>query len=114
MGLGQVEVAEIPAWTYEGKSPSIFTFFESIALAGLEDKEIKVTATDQKKLLGYAVFGRRVITVHRDATVESVVDTGFGRDSDSATWPASTVRDAAAAKKQLRPGTTGPDYFSYS
>lgn len=114
MGLGQIKVVDIPAWTYAGKLPSIFTFFESIALAGLEDKDIRLTAADQKKLLGHPVFGRRVITVHRDATVESVIDTGFGRDSDTASWPASTVGDAAAARKQLRPGTTGPDYFSYT
>ena len=113
MGLGQVKVVQIPKWTYEGKQPSIFTFFESIALAGLEEKDIRLTAADQKTLLGHVVFGRRIINVRHNATVDSMVDTGFGRDSDSATWPASTVGAAAEAKKQLRPGTSGSQYFSY-
>jgi len=114
MGLGRIKGAAIPAWTYAGKLPSIFTFVESIALAGLEGQYIRLSAADQQVLLGYAVFGRRVIKVQGDGTVECVVDTGFGRDQDSASWPAAIVQAAAAANQQLRPGTTGPGYYSAS
>jgi len=105
--------AVIPAWTYEGKAPGVLTFFESIALAGLENQPIKLAAADQRLLLGSVVFGRREVVVHENGTVECSVDTGFGRDSDSAIWSANVVGLAAAAGKQLRPGTTGPDYFNY-
>ena len=111
MGLGRVKGAAIPAWSYAGKVPSIYTLVESIALAGLEGQYIRLSAADQQVTLGYAVFGRRVIKVQGDGTVECVVDAGFGRDQDSASWPAATVQAAATARKQLRPGTSGPGYF---
>jgi hypothetical protein len=106
-------IATIPAWTYEGKAPSVLTFFEAIALSDLEGQPIKLTAADQRALLGAVVFGRREIVVRPDGTVQCTIDAGFGRDWDTAEWTADTVRRAAEAGKQLRPGTTGPGYFSY-
>jgi hypothetical protein len=108
-----VPAATIPDWTHAGKSPGVLTFFESIALAGLEDQRIRLSAIDQRKLLGVVVFGRRPITVHKDGTVECTVDTGFGRDSDTAVWSANTIRLAADAGQQLCPKTSGPGYFNY-
>lgn len=48
--------AAIPAWTHEGKAPSIYTFFEAIALAGLEEQRIRLDAGTQRALLGFPVF----------------------------------------------------------
>lgn len=103
--------AAIPAWTYEGKAPSIYTFFEAVALAGLEEQPIRLDAGTQRALLGFPVFGRRSITVHKAGSVSSVVTVAFGQDFEAATYPAALVGRAVAARKQLRPGTTGPRYF---
>nr|BCU00948.1 hypothetical protein [uncultured bacterium] len=104
--------AAIPAWAYEGKAPSIYTFFEAVALAGLEEQRIRLDADTQRALLGFPVFGRRAITVHKTGAVSSVVKVCFGTDFEHATYPAALVGKAAQAKKQLRPGWTGPRYYA--
>ena len=63
-------------------------------------------------LLGFPVFGRRSITVHKDGQVSSVVKVCFGTDFERATYSADLVGRAAQANKQLRPGTTGPRYYA--
>lgn len=102
---------EVPAWTFEGQRPGKHTFFEAIALAGMEGKRIRLSADTQRALLGYAVFGRRQIVVHRDGTVECTVSCCFGLDFESAQWSAATVSAAAQARKQLCPGMSGGRYF---
>lgn len=108
----QIQYAEIPAWAIEGKTASIYTFFEAIALAGLENKKIKLSSAMQRKLLGCVVFGRRPITVLDNAMIQCTVDVCFGQDWETAEWTADTVRRAAEAGKQLCPKRSGPGYFS--
>nr|BCU00441.1 hypothetical protein [uncultured bacterium]BCU00785.1 hypothetical protein [uncultured bacterium] len=110
--MSALHFAAIPAWAYEGKAPSIYTFFEAVALAGLEEQRIRLDAETQRALLGFPVFGRRSITVHKDGQVSSVVKVCFGTDFERATYSADLVGRAAQANKQLRPGTTGPRYYA--
>lgn len=107
------KIAVIPSWTFKNKEPSVYTFFESVSLAGLEEKRIKLSAAMQRTLLGCVVFGRRELIVHKDGSDESSVETGYGHDMESAIWSAEVVQRAAKANKQLRPGTTGKRYFLY-
>lgn len=72
---------------------------------------IRLDSTTQRALLGFPVFGRRSITVHKAGTVSSVVKVAFGQDFEASTYPATLVGQAAEARKELRPGTTGPRYF---
>lgn len=106
------EAAEIPSWAYEGKTPSKYTFFEAVALAGLEGKRIRLRAEVQKALLGHPVFGKRAITVDGEqGSVISTIAVCFGTDFERAVYTAENVQRAADLKKQLRPGTTGPKYL---
>jgi len=106
-----ITFAAIPAWTYQDKAPGIHTFFEAVALARLEEQPIRIDAKTQRALLGFAVFNRREIVVHKDGTISCVVKVAFGKDAERATYSAAVVGQAAKARKQLRPGTTGPRYF---
>jgi hypothetical protein len=106
-----ITFAVIPAWTFQEKEPGIHTFFEAVALAGLEEQPIRIDAKTQRALLGFAVFNRREIVVHKDGTISCVVSVAFGQDAERATYSAAIVGQAAKARKQLRPGTTGPRYF---
>lgn len=101
----------IPPWAFQGKSPSIYTFFEALALAGLEEQSIRLDAATQRALLGFPVFGRRSITVHKAGMVTCSVKVCFGQDFEAATYSAALIGRAAEAKKQLRPGTTGARYL---
>ncbi|WP_395828000.1 hypothetical protein [Collimonas sp.] len=85
--------AALQAWTYQGKAPSVYTFFEAVALAGLEEQPIRLDSTTQRALLGFPVFGRRSITVHKAGTVSSVVKVALaekahcqGFSNKTSTW----------------------------
>lgn len=105
-----IKFESIPEWTYEGKKPNIYTFFESIALAGLEDKWIRISADDQRKILGYPVFGKREIRVN-DGYVESIIKVCFGTDFERAKYSAKKIEMAVDSEKQLCPGYTGEKYM---
>ncbi len=110
--MSQIQFATIPDWTYRGKSPNVYTFFESIALADLEGRRIKLDSATQRALLGFPVFGRRQIIVHGDkGAVESDISVCFGTDCETATYSANAIRRAVEANKQLRPGTQGGNYL---
>lgn len=109
---GHIKPAAIPPWAYEGATPSVYTFFEAIALSNLEGRDIKLDAETQRALLGFPVFGRRVIRVKPEGVVESTVTVSFGQDFESGTYSADMIRRAASAQKQLRPGTTGRKYLA--
>lgn len=112
MNMRSSKVAELPAWTYQGKTPSKYTFFEAVALAGLEGKPFRLNAADQKALLGHPVFGKRAIVVDgQENTVTSVISVCFGTDFERAVYPADVIQLAIDHKKQLRPGTSGPKYL---
>jgi len=106
------QFANVPSWTYDGAEPSIYTFFEAVALAGLEDQPIRLSADVQRALLGFPVFGRRCIVVHPTGDVTSAITVAYGQDYEIATYPVSVLRRAAFEGKQLRPGTSGDKYLS--
>ncbi|AJY03062.1 hypothetical protein SB768_25145 [Burkholderia sp. SIMBA_043] len=107
-----IQFDTVPTWTYEGKVPSKYTFFEAIALAGLEGKPIRLDAGTQRALLGFAVFGRREIIVQEDGSVRCAVSLCFGTDYEIALWRAEILQGAAAAKRQLHPAVSGSRYFN--
>lgn len=45
-------------------------FFEAVKLAGLENREIRVSVAVQKKHFGKVVFGKKSIVVSEDCTVQ--------------------------------------------
>ena len=64
-----IQFTEIPAWTYDGKEPSVYTFFESVALADLEGKPFRLDRATQVRLLGGYVFGKQTIIVKNDGSI---------------------------------------------
>lgn len=110
--LAPVAVTAIPEWTYKGKPPSIYTFAEAIALSGLEGQAIRLDAATQRALLGFPVFGRRSLVLLPSGEIESTVSVCFGTDSETAKYSAATVKRAALAQKELRPGSSGPRFLN--
>lgn len=106
-----IEEPSIPNWAYEGKAPSVYTFFEAVTLAGLAGKPFKLSAKLQRALLGAVVFGRREIVVQADNSVKCTIGVAFGQDFETAVWSARTIERAAGLNKQLRPGTSGANYL---
>ncbi len=105
-----IEFTKVPEWTYEGKTPSIHTFFESIALADLEFKRVRLDSKTQNKLLGVNVFGKREIVVTDNGQVNCTISCCFGRDFESSSYSSEVLQQAVANRKQLKPGFTGKNY----
>jgi hypothetical protein len=67
--------------------PSVYTFASAVKLAGLEDRFLRISAADQRRLLGASVFGKKTVRVNSDpskhwakAPVEVSWTTSFGHD----------------------------------
>lgn len=87
----EMKFAEIPSWAYECNEPSVHTFFAAITLAGLERKEIRLTAEMQRKLLGFPIFGKKEFVV-KDNMVKCYHKNCFGTNTDiSLHTPASII-----------------------
>jgi hypothetical protein len=108
--LQATEFAAIPAWALP-TSAGHLSFFETIALAGLEGVEIRLSAADQRKLLGFPVFGKQAITVTADGTVLVSRSTCFGTDRETAEYSAERIERAATSRLRVSPGTFGPGYM---
>lgn len=104
--------AKIPAWTYESKEPSIYTFAEAIWLSGLEGKTLRLTADLQRRLLGFAVFGKQAFEILEDGNFRTWVKVCFGQDWETAYGPLSYVGVAAKRKQRINPICSGARYFS--
>jgi hypothetical protein len=55
-------------------------FFESIALAGLEDCWLRIPVATQRHFFGANVFGNKSVKVCRDGTIVVFWTVAFGRD----------------------------------
>jgi hypothetical protein len=102
--------AAIPAWTLPAQGDAL-AIFETIALAGLEGQWIRLSAADQRRVLGANVFGRQEIRVDAQG-VQVCRSVGFGQDSETATYGLAQLRGAVATGTRLAPGLSGPSYYS--
>lgn len=81
------------------------SFFEGIALAGLENSEIRLSAADQRRLLGFPVFGKQRLRVSPSGEVVVSRSACFGTTREVAIYSARQVEAAITARRQLRPGS---------
>lgn len=97
-----MKFAEIPEWAVQPE-PSVLSFFETIALAGLEDKWIRLSADTQRALLGFPVFGKIQIKV-RDGEVLGMESVCFGTDRNIVEWGPERIKQAVSIRTKLRVG----------
>lgn len=106
-----IQYTVIPAWTYTGKPPSHLTFFESIALAGLEGQWIRLSIGDQRATLGRDVFGKQEIKVDTEGNVKVRRSTAFGKDFELCEYTAHEIARAITEGKRISPGVSGPAFL---
>lgn len=72
----------LPRWTFDGAQLDLYTLGAAIALAGLEDRWIKLTAAHQRELIGDARFGKQSLGLFKGElwVTRSVC---FGTDRDT-------------------------------
>jgi len=65
-------------------TPDARGFFESVlGFSGLADQYIRVSAADQKRYFGRALFGKCALKVSETGVVRIIKTKAFGRDFDS-------------------------------
>lgn len=100
----------LPAWVIPA-TPDRLALHEAAALLGIEGKWIRMSAPDQRALMGHPVFGKQEFRVLESGDVEVTRSTGFGTDSETCTYTPSRVAGALVARKRLSPGMQGQSYF---
>ena len=105
-----LEFTYIAAWAYP-ETPSVNALFETIALLKLEGKRIRLSADDQRKIIGFNVFGKQNLEVYPIGKVLVWRKIAFGQDIDSAKYSAAEIKKAVELKKVIMVGMTGEKYF---
>ena len=107
--MNKTTTITVPAWAKPAKADR-YTLFEAAALLGFQDQWVRMTAADQRDLLGFAVFGKRAFRVNDNGTVDIKRSTCFGADTEQHEYQPGQVTSAATQHKQLSPGTFGPAF----
>ena len=100
----------IPAWTMPAAAGAL-SFFETIALAGLEGQWVRLSAADQRAILGSNVFGKQAFRVKPEGDVEVMRKTAFGMDSEIASYDLYEVKRAIERRLRVSPGVSGGGYL---
>ncbi|MND85947.1 hypothetical protein D3C80_778920 [compost metagenome] len=108
--MSRIQFDTIADWAMP-KSAGILSFFETIALSDLEDKEIRLDAKTQRAVLGFPVFGKQVFRVNSDASVTVRISIAFGQDYEERTYSPREIDYARLNKLYVRPFTSGPGHF---
>jgi hypothetical protein len=102
-------VVSVPAWV-KPDQPIRSSLFEVACLVGVEDQWIRMSADDQRAVMGFPVFGKQAFMVREDGVVEVARSTCFGTTYELAEYSATKIFAAASQCKRLSPGTFGPAY----
>lgn len=90
----------IPSWTYDADDHSVHSFFAAITLSNLDHKHIRITAEDQRKLLGFPIFGKKEIKVF-DGVVKCYHMKAFGQDCDITEHTPSDLKRFIESKTKI-------------
>lgn len=100
----------IPAWAKPAKADR-WTLYETFALLKLEGQWVRLSAADQRAVIGYPVFGKQEFRVNADGTVDVRRVTCFGNDCEQRDYFPAWIRAAVEACKRLSPGVYGDGYY---
>jgi hypothetical protein len=105
-----MQFTNIPDWAIPKKADR-YTFYETMALLGLENQWVRLSAAMQRALLGTNVFGKQQFMVDDLGVVTVSRSSCFGMDCEIAQYDAIRVRAAVEQNKKLSPGVFGPGYL---
>ena len=104
-----LEFTQIPAWVKPTQANPL-ALWEVAALLNLEGQWLRLSADDQRALIGFATFGKQSIKIEADGTVLVQRKTCFGSDCETGRYSPAEVRAAASARLRLSPGVFGARY----
>lgn len=109
--MSRTQFTEIESWAVP-KFAGTLSFFETIAVSDLENKEIRLDAKTQRAVIGFPVFGKQPFRVNSDGGITVSKSVAFGRDSEERTYTPRELDYARMHNLKLVPHTTGPGIFA--
>lgn len=106
-----IKFEAVPEWV-KPQTPSPLALWEAFALLGWEGKPVRLSAADQRALMGFAVFGKQLITIADDGSVTITVSVCFGTMTDHQTYSPEQVKRALMQKLLIVPSTASPRHFA--
>jgi len=76
----------LPEWTYANAPKDLYSLAAAITLAGLENQWFRLTAQDQRNIVGDVRFGKRSICL-RDGQLYALRKVCFGGDYELTHFP---------------------------
>lgn len=101
-GLGAIEVAEIPEWAMDSTRRDGPSLAAALALADLEGKWIRLSASVQRRALGFSVFGKKSIFSDGNAGVRVMHSAAFGTDASVYSYSWDDITRAAGVDEARR------------
>jgi len=92
----------VPAWIDHKGNYDFINFFEVMALLNIENQWVRMSADDQRKLFGVALFGKKEFQVKSSGEVLVSWKTGFGADCETVTVNREKLKTAINDKKALQ------------
>lgn len=91
----------VPAWIDHKGDYDFINFFEVMALLNIENQWVRMSADDQRKLFGVALFGKKQFQVKSSGVVMVCWKTCFGTDSETVIINRENLKEAINHKKAL-------------
>lgn len=92
----------VPEWIESNGKYDFINFFEVMALLDIENRWIRMSAADQRKLFGVALFGKKEFMVNSTGEVLVSWKVCFGADSETVTLDREKLKLAISEKKALQ------------
>lgn len=92
----------VPAWIDHKGDYDFINFFEVMALLNIENQWVRMSADDQRKLFGVALFGKKQFQVKSSGVVMVCWKTCFGNDAEEVIIDREKLKVAISEKKPLQ------------
>jgi len=96
MTTSTIKFQEIAAWAI-AEEKDARALFECVALLGLEGKWIRLSAAQQRAIMGANVFGKKEFCIGEDGELRVAHSVAFGQDKEIIYYTLADVQRAIAA-----------------
>jgi hypothetical protein len=101
----------IPQWALPAKADAR-AMFETAALLGIEGQWIRLSAADQRAIMGHDVFGMQEFCVCEDGTIRVRRSVAFGMDKETGAYECQYIQGAINAQLRIAPGVSGARFYA--
>lgn len=91
----------VPSWIESNGKADFISFFEVMALLDIENRWVRMSAADQRKLFGVCLFGKKQFKVSSSGVVTVGWSCCFGHDFEEVVVDRESLKTAIENKTKL-------------